>query len=97
MRGFSDLYVFRSFEPQNQTESHRIRRDLSNRQENAQLFWSELQVEHIRQKRDLNFNDPFYAEQWELNGKEGNYSMKIPEAWAEGYTGNGVVVSILVS
>ncbi|RZF37214.1 hypothetical protein LSTR_LSTR011064, partial [Laodelphax striatellus] len=42
------------------------------------------------------FPDPLYKEQWYLNGgaKDG-YDMNIAHAWEKGYTGKGVVVSIL--
>uniref|UniRef100_A0A1B6GHW2 furin n=2 Tax=Proconiini TaxID=565685 RepID=A0A1B6GHW2_9HEMI len=42
------------------------------------------------------FPDPLFKEQWYLNGgaKDG-YDMNISPAWQKGYTGKGVVVSIL--
>lgn len=42
------------------------------------------------------FNDPLYKEQWYLNGgaKDG-LDMNVAPAWQKGYTGRGVVVSIL--
>ncbi|XP_063223097.1 furin-like protease 2 isoform X2 [Bacillus rossius redtenbacheri] len=45
--------------------------------------------------RDL-FPDPLYKEQWYLNGgaKDG-FDMNVNPAWRKGYTGKGVVVSIL--
>jgi hypothetical protein len=65
MRGFPDLYVFRSFMPQNGSETHRIRRDLSERQRREQIYWSELQTSKARFKRDINsFNDPL----WQVSG-----------------------------
>jgi hypothetical protein len=98
MRGFPELYVFKSYAPHNKSESHRIRRDLSEHQVNAPLFWSELQLARLRPKRDLlTFNDPLWKSQWEVNGQSNYGSMRIAETWAEGYTGKGVVVSILVS
>jgi subtilisin family serine protease len=48
-----------------------------------------------RQKREVLFNDPMFEKQWEINGKNEYGSMRIVEAWAKGYTGKGVVVSIL--
>jgi len=96
MRGFDNLYVFKSHSPQNITETRRIKRDLSYRQSREQLIWSELQSTKHRQKRDiLPFNDPLWKSQWEVNGITNEGSMRIAEAWAEGYTGRGVVVSIL--
>lgn len=42
------------------------------------------------------FPDPLYKEQWYLNGgaKDG-FDMNVAPAWQKGYTGKGVVVSIL--
>ncbi|XP_033231362.1 furin-like protease 2 isoform X2 [Belonocnema kinseyi] len=42
------------------------------------------------------FNDPLFKEQWYLNGgaKDG-FDMNLGPAWQKGYTGKGVVVSIL--
>ncbi|KAK7573323.1 hypothetical protein V9T40_010514 [Parthenolecanium corni] len=42
------------------------------------------------------FPDPLFKEQWYLNGgaKDG-YDMNVAPAWKRGYTGKGVVVSIL--
>ncbi|XP_063242489.1 furin-like protease 2 [Bacillus rossius redtenbacheri] len=42
------------------------------------------------------FTDPLYKDQWYLNGgaKDG-LDMNVRAAWAKGYTGKGVVVSIL--
>ncbi|XP_073971450.1 furin-like protease 2 isoform X2 [Rhodnius prolixus] len=42
------------------------------------------------------FPDPLYAQQWYLNGgAENGLDMNVAPAWAKGYTGKGVVVSIL--
>uniref|UniRef100_A0A224XI33 furin n=1 Tax=Panstrongylus lignarius TaxID=156445 RepID=A0A224XI33_9HEMI len=54
---------------------------------------------HYRSGGGLNsfsFPDPLYKEEWYLNGgaKDG-YDMNVAPAWAKGYTGKGVVVSIL--
>lgn len=42
------------------------------------------------------YPDPLYKEEWYLNGgaKDG-YDMNVRPAWSKGYTGKGVVVSIL--
>ncbi|KAI6182681.1 PHOMO B domain-containing protein [Aphelenchoides bicaudatus] len=97
VHGFPDLYVFHSHMPQNRSENHRIRRDLSERQRKEQIYWSELQTEKLRFKRELTtFNDPLWQNQWEINGQNHQFGdMRIADAWAQGYTGNGVVVSIL--
>ncbi|KAL1138007.1 hypothetical protein AAG570_009702 [Ranatra chinensis] len=42
------------------------------------------------------FPDPLYSQQWYLNGgAEDGMDMNVGPAWARGYTGKGVVVSIL--
>ena len=44
----------------------------------------------------LPFPDPMYEAQWYLVGKAvGNYDMNVREAWALGYAGRNVSVSIL--
>ena len=40
--------------------------------------------------------DPMFASQWHLNhGAKGGYDMNVQPAWSKGYTGKGVVVTIL--
>lgn len=40
--------------------------------------------------------DPLYEKQWYLHGgAQGGYDMKVLEAWKMGYSGKGVVTSIL--
>lgn len=91
------MYVFRSYLPQNQSENHRIKRDLEYHQRKERIYWSELQEEQHRTKREVvEFNDPLWKSQWQVNGHNGHGSMRIPNVWAEGYTGRGVIVSILV-
>ncbi|VVC36833.1 Hypothetical protein CINCED_3A020314 [Cinara cedri] len=47
-------------------------------------------------KPALRFPDPLFADQWYLNGgAKGGFDMNIGPAWQKGYTGKGVVVSIL--
>ncbi|XP_042893586.1 furin-like protease 2, partial [Penaeus japonicus] len=42
------------------------------------------------------FPDPLYSQQWYLSeGAIGGYDMNVGPAWARGYTGKGVVISIL--
>ncbi|XP_064106409.1 furin-like protease 2 isoform X1 [Macrobrachium nipponense] len=42
------------------------------------------------------FPDPLYSRQWYLSeGANGGYDMNVGPAWARGYTGKGVVVTIL--
>lgn len=42
------------------------------------------------------FSDPLYEKQWYLNGgASGGHDMNVAPAWERGYTGKGVVVTIL--
>ncbi|XP_063434266.1 furin-like protease kpc-1 isoform X1 [Mytilus trossulus] len=70
--------------------------------EHPEVHWVEQQYVHKRTKRDLTFNDPEYKNQWYLHegGKRGTagtvgYDMNVKRAWEMGYTGKGVVVTIL--
>ncbi|XP_051169950.1 furin-like protease 2 isoform X1 [Leptopilina boulardi] len=55
---------------------------------------------HQQRNREIHvqnlFPDPLYKEEWYMNGgsKDG-YDMNVAPAWERGYTGKGVVVSIL--
>ncbi|PIK61372.1 putative proprotein convertase subtilisin/kexin type 5 isoform X1 [Apostichopus japonicus] len=63
-----------------------------------EVEWIEQQHVKTRVKRDVNdtwsFNDPLWASQWYLNSY-GDATMNVQRAWELGYTGKGVVVSIL--
>ncbi|CAG0879135.1 unnamed protein product [Cyprideis torosa] len=49
-----------------------------------------------RTQFNYQFNDPLYPEQWFISGKSASgHNMNIIPAWRLGYTGKGVVVSIL--
>ena len=51
---------------------------------------------HKRQNFGISFSDPMFREQWFLNGGARNGAdMNVVPAWRKGYTGRGVVVSIL--
>ncbi|CAG2237576.1 PCSK5 [Mytilus edulis] len=70
--------------------------------EHPEVHWVEQQYVHRRTKRDLTFNDPEYKNQWYLHegGKRGTagtvgYDMNVKRAWEMGYTGKGVIVTIL--
>ncbi|XP_027840816.2 uncharacterized protein LOC114122374 isoform X2 [Aphis gossypii] len=53
-------------------------------------------TKHISSKPVLRFPDPLFVDQWYLNGgAKGGFDMNIGPAWQKGYTGKGVVVSIL--
>ncbi|CAH1797901.1 unnamed protein product [Owenia fusiformis] len=61
-----------------------------------QVHWLEQQVVKRRVKRDVFFNDPKWPKQWYLNrAPSGGLDMNVQGAWAMGYTGKGIVVSIL--
>ncbi|XP_024081815.1 furin-like protease 2 isoform X2 [Cimex lectularius] len=47
-------------------------------------------------KNGVYFTDPLYKEEWYLNGgARGGFDMNVKAAWQKGYSGKGVVVSIL--
>ncbi|XP_046328704.2 proprotein convertase subtilisin/kexin type 5-like [Haliotis rufescens] len=67
-----------------------------------QVLWFEQQIERKRVKRDLqpappfHLNDPNYSDQWYLHGGAANgFDMNVIPAWMRGYTGKGVVITIL--
>ncbi|XP_077988454.1 furin-like protease kpc-1 [Glandiceps talaboti] len=64
-------------------------------QKEPSVKWTEQQVARRRVKRDVNtnFNDPKWP-MWYLKRDNGQ-DMNIEEAWKKGYSGRGVVVSIL--
>ncbi|KAI1301502.1 Furin-like protease 2 [Halotydeus destructor] len=78
----------------------------SNLKEDPRVIWVEQQHIKRRVKRDnqetdvrysaANIVDPLYKEQWYLNhGARGGFDMNVAGAWARGYTGKGIVVTIL--
>ncbi|XP_068172200.1 furin (paired basic amino acid cleaving enzyme) a [Antennarius striatus] len=92
---FGDYYHFR----------HRtvVKRSLSGhrgtqvRLENdPKVTWAEQQVSKRRKKRDIfrEPDDPKYRDQWYLHNSK-HYDLNAVAAWQLGYTGKGVVVSIL--
>ncbi|CAH8587632.1 unnamed protein product [Heterobilharzia americana] len=63
-----------------------------------QVVWLEQQVAKIRVKRDVHIpvSDPKWPQMWYLNrGGPGGLDMNVRSVWARGYTGQGVVVTIL--
>ncbi|XP_061173285.1 furin-like protease kpc-1, partial [Saccostrea echinata] len=66
-----------------------------------EIRWFEQQRARTRTKRDFSdFNDRLWRSQWYLNGgarlgNSGQFDMSVKGAWQMGYTGKGVVVSIL--
>ncbi|XP_072656552.1 furin isoform X3 [Canis lupus baileyi] len=92
---FGDYYHFwhravtkRSLSP------HRPRH--SRLQREPQVQWLEQQVAKRRIKRDVyqEPTDPKFPQQWYLSGVTQR-DLNVKEAWAQGYTGHGIVVSIL--
>lgn len=92
---FGDYYHFwhravtkRSLSP------HRPRH--SRLQREPQVKWLEQQVAKRRAKRDVyqEPTDPKFPQQWYLSGVTQR-DLNVKEAWAQGFTGHGIVVSIL--
>uniref|UniRef100_A0A672QV07 Furin-like n=1 Tax=Sinocyclocheilus grahami TaxID=75366 RepID=A0A672QV07_SINGR len=92
---FGDFYHFR----------HRrvVKRSLSDHRgahirlhTEPQVMWAEQQVVKRRKKRDIYYEltDPKFAQQWYLYN-EDHRDLNVKEAWKQGFTGQGVVVSIL--
>lgn len=65
-------------------------------QREPQVLWLEQQVAKRRIKRDVyqEPTDPKFPQQWYLSGVTQR-DLNVKEAWAQGYTGRGIVVSIL--
>ncbi|XP_048473058.1 furin (paired basic amino acid cleaving enzyme) a [Rhincodon typus] len=64
--------------------------------QDPQVKWLEQQVIKKRKKRDIYIepNDPKFPLQWYLHNMN-HHDLNVKEAWKQGYTGKGVVVSIL--
>ncbi|CAB3260596.1 unnamed protein product, partial [Arctia plantaginis] len=83
-----------------QREKRRVKRDYSPYERASFSQLSRRLQSHRPHYRALNsglfFPDPLFKEQWYLNGgaKDG-LDMNVSPAWQKGYTGKGVVVSIL--
>ena len=93
-----------------QRELRRVKRDLQTVKKrdfagsDASDIWEELFEElsssenqrKIVRRNGLQFSDPMFLSQWFLNGGGRNGAdMNVKPAWDRGYTGKGVVVSIL--
>ncbi|XP_073762993.1 furin (paired basic amino acid cleaving enzyme) a isoform X1 [Danio rerio] len=61
-----------------------------------QVMWAEQQVVKRRKKRDVYYEptDPKFAQQWYLYNQD-HLDLNVKNAWKQGVTGQGVVVSIL--
>ncbi|OWF48429.1 Proprotein convertase subtilisin/kexin type 6 [Mizuhopecten yessoensis] len=67
-----------------------------------EILWFEQQFVKKRVKRDLTFTDPLWVKQWYLYGGgrrgrngPGGFDMGVAGAWKMGYSGKGVVITIL--
>ncbi|XP_076465888.1 furin-like protease kpc-1 isoform X3 [Babylonia areolata] len=60
----------------------------------SKVKWLEQQLAKKRVKRDIILNDPKWPNMWYLN-RGGGLDMNVMKAWEQGYTGKGVVVTIL--
>nr|XP_054755926.1 proprotein convertase subtilisin/kexin type 5-like [Lytechinus pictus] len=66
-----------------------------------EVEWFEQQVSRKRVKRDMTrFSDPLWPNQWYLDGNFSGdskpiASMNIQQAWDKGYTGAGIVITIM--
>ncbi|XP_013384579.1 furin isoform X2 [Lingula anatina] len=60
-----------------------------------QVKWLEQQVVKKRVKRNVQFNDPYWNRMWYLNRNDLELTMNVIPAWENGFSGKGVVVTIL--
>uniref|UniRef100_A0A8C2TK76 Proprotein convertase subtilisin/kexin type 4 n=1 Tax=Coturnix japonica TaxID=93934 RepID=A0A8C2TK76_COTJA len=62
----------------------------------TQVLWFEQQTVKIRAKRSINVvpTDPWFPKQWYMNN-DISPDLNILSAWSKGFTGRGVVLSIL--
>ncbi|XP_030620621.1 furin (paired basic amino acid cleaving enzyme) b [Chanos chanos] len=61
-----------------------------------QVLWAEQQLAKPRKKRDIYIEptDPKFSQQWYLYNPS-HRDLNVKEAWSQGFTGKGVVVTIL--
>ncbi|KAM3174561.1 hypothetical protein ACTXT7_010276 [Hymenolepis weldensis] len=96
LHGFERLYLAKLPENSLKNASKIIRRI----KRSAEIVLIEQQEKLIRTKRDfVTWNDPKYPDMWYLNRaslKDGNeVDLNVQEAWQLGYSGKGVVVTIM--
>uniref|UniRef100_A0A8C6WX26 Furin (paired basic amino acid cleaving enzyme) a n=1 Tax=Neogobius melanostomus TaxID=47308 RepID=A0A8C6WX26_9GOBI len=92
---FGDYYNFRHRRVTKRSLSeHRITQVCL--EKDPQVSWAEQQVAKQRKKRDVypNPTDPKFRDQWYLHN-DYQRDLNASGAWEQGYTGQGVVVSIL--
>uniref|UniRef100_A0A669BJJ7 Furin (paired basic amino acid cleaving enzyme) b n=1 Tax=Oreochromis niloticus TaxID=8128 RepID=A0A669BJJ7_ORENI len=89
---FGDYYHFRHHAVEKRALSGHKRMHIRLQKE-PQVLWTEQQVVKKRKKRDVyeDLTDPDFPKQWYLHGS----NLNTKAAWAQGYTGRGVVVTIL--
>uniref|UniRef100_A0A7E4VES7 P/Homo B domain-containing protein n=1 Tax=Panagrellus redivivus TaxID=6233 RepID=A0A7E4VES7_PANRE len=109
VRGFDNLFVFEQAYSEHSRRKRSIGELYQHLQAYSDVDWVEHQREKRRVKRGLmwqrqsspttvaKFNDPLWPVQWQVHtyntSKKGD--MRIVDAWGLGYTGKGIVVSIL--
>ncbi|XP_071095808.1 proprotein convertase subtilisin/kexin type 7-like [Haliotis cracherodii] len=58
--------------------------------------WFSQEVVRKRQKRSIDFNDPFYPQQWHLNNKRrSKMDINVTGVWERNITGKGVTVAVV--
>ncbi|XP_022108203.1 furin-like, partial [Acanthaster planci] len=93
LENFPDHYVFHH----QGTQKRSIRPSTGDHtaiQHESAVKWIEQQKIRKRVKRDIHWNDPKYDRQWYMN-RQNAPNMNLEAAWDMGYTGKGVVVTIL--
>ncbi|XP_041034175.1 furin-like isoform X1 [Carcharodon carcharias] len=92
---FDDYYHFRHHGLAKRSLNEHTHHQNKLRQD-PQVEWLEQQVIKKRAKRDIYVepNDPKFPLQWYLHNMN-HHDLNVQEAWKQGYTGKGVVVSIL--
>lgn len=104
---FDDLYILTHPEVPHRSKrsSHEHTKRLT---DDSAVIWAEQQYAKSRVKRatayrtrsdgSADFNDPSFTEEWYLDEKtvsQVHKSMGVSGAWAQGYSGKGVVLSVL--
>ncbi|XP_043980666.1 furin (paired basic amino acid cleaving enzyme) b [Gambusia affinis] len=92
---FGDYYHFRHHAVEKRALSGHTGMHIRLRKE-PQVLWAEQQVVKRRKKRDIfeDPTDPDFSKQWYLSNPT-HQDLNTKAAWAQGYTGRGVVVTIL--
>ncbi|CAL8105115.1 unnamed protein product [Calicophoron daubneyi] len=95
--GFDNMYVLHS-KYKSRTSEEKVGRRI---RRSPLVLWAQKQVPLVRAKRstssEFHWNDPLYPEMWYIHrASQGQgYDMNVLEAWGLGYTGKGVVVTIM--